>query len=82
MGKINCLFLKGQHDQVKKEILTQSIIEKSEIVVEEKVIVEEKPFIEDKPLEIDKIIEPPVKKVKPPKAKTVENSKVIQLELF
>lgn len=63
--------------QVKKEVVAKPIIEKTQPIVEEKTIISE-----EKPLEIDKLIEPPVKKSKPPKPKSVEESKVVQLELF
>lgn len=66
--------------QEKKEIISELKVE--EKIDSEPIIENIQPIVEEKPLEIDKLIEPPVKKVKPPKPKSVEDSKVVQLELF
>lgn len=66
--------------QEQKEIVSEPTVEYE--INSEPILENIQPIVEEKPLEIDKLIEPPVKKAKPPKPKSVEDSKVVQLELF
>lgn len=66
--------------QEQKEIVSEPTVKYE--INSEPILENIQPIVEEKPLEIDKLIEPSVKKAKPPKPKSVEDSKVVQLELF